>query len=99
MQVLVGPAEGAPNFVLRKFTLEPQGLIPLHRHPSVEHEQYVLAGRIRITLGGEVRLVQAGDAVFIPAGVPHRYENAGPEVAEFLCVVPRTAAYETEWLE
>ncbi|MFN3285661.1 MAG: cupin domain-containing protein [bacterium] len=99
VQVLVGPAEGAPNFVLRKFTLEPGGVIPLHRHPTVEHEQYVLSGRIRLTLGDQVEEVAAGDVVFIPSGVAHRYENPGPEAAEFLCVVPQTASYETEWLE
>jgi quercetin dioxygenase-like cupin family protein len=99
VQVLVGPVEGAENFVLRKFTLEPGGCIPLHRHPAVEHEQYVLSGRIRLTLGAEVREVGPGHVVFIPAGAAHRYENVGPAPAEFLCVVPRTAAYETEWME
>ncbi len=99
VQVLVGPTEGAPNFVLRKFTLEPGGVIPLHRHPTVEHEQYVLSGRIRLTLGDEVREVAAGHVVFIPPGLAHRYENPGPQAAEFLCVVPQTASYETEWLE
>ncbi len=99
VQVLVGPGEGAPNFVLRKFTLEPGGVIPLHRHPHVEHEQYVLSGRIRLTWGGSVQEVGAGDAVFIPAGVAHGYENPGPEPAEFLCVVPQTASYDTEWLD
>ncbi len=99
VQVLVGPLEGAENFVLRKFTLEPGGVIPCHRHPAVEHEQYVLSGRIRLQLGEEVREVTAGAVVYIPAGVPHRYENPGPEPAEFLCVVPHTATYETEWME
>ncbi len=99
VQVLVGAPEGAENFVLRKFTLEPGGTIPLHRHLEVEHEQYVLSGRIRLTLGPEVREVTAGDVVFIPAGLAHRYENLSPEPAAFLCVVPRTDPYGTEWLE
>ncbi len=99
IQVLVGPADGAPNFLLRKFTLEPGAVIPRHRHPTVEHEQYVLTGRIRLTLGEEEQEVAAGDVVFIPAGVPHRYENPGPQPAEFLCVVPHAASYDTEWLE
>ncbi len=99
MQVLVGPLDGAENFVLRRFKLDPGGIIPRHRHPVVEHEQYVLSGRIQLQLGEEVREVTAGTAVYIPAGVPHRYHNPGPEPAEFLCVVPHTAAYETEWME
>lgn len=99
IQVLVGPDEDAPNFFLRKFTLEPGGYIPLHRHATIEHEQYVLRGRMRLVLDGEAREVGAGDAVFIPAGVAHSYANVGDEPVEFLCIVPKTDDYATEWLE
>ncbi|MDR5682865.1 MAG: cupin domain-containing protein [Armatimonadota bacterium] len=99
MRVLIGPDDHAPHFVTRKFTIQPGGRIPKHRHPTIEHEQYVLSGRMRLGIGGEVREVSAGDAVFIPAGTPHWYENHGTEPVEFLCVVPRTPSYPTEWLE
>lgn len=86
MQVLVGPDDGAPNFVLRRFRMEPGGGIPTHTN-DVEHEQYVLRGRARITIGGEVHEVGPDDALYIPAGTPHAYEVLdGP--FEFLCVVP-----------
>ena len=86
MQVLVGPEDGAPNFVLRRFRMEAGGGIPLHTN-EVEHEQYVLRGRARVTLGGRTHEVGAGDVLFIPAGVPHAYEVVeGP--FEFLCIVP-----------
>ncbi len=98
IQVLIGPEE-APNFLLRRFTLLPGGRIPRHRHPDLEHEQYVLAGRMRIGLGDRVYEVGPGDAVFIPPGVAHWYENPGEDPALFLCVVPKTEDYRTEWLE
>jgi quercetin dioxygenase-like cupin family protein len=86
MQVLVGPAEGAPNFVLRRFRMEEGGGIPAHTN-QVEHEQYVLRGRARITIGGNVHDVRPDDTLYIPAGMPHSYEVVeGP--FEFLCVVP-----------
>jgi quercetin dioxygenase-like cupin family protein len=86
MQVLVGPEEGAPNFVLRRFRMEAGGGIPLHTN-EVEHEQYVLRGRAKIRIGGEDHDVGANDSLYIPAGVPHSYEVVdGP--FEFLCVVP-----------
>jgi quercetin dioxygenase-like cupin family protein len=86
MQVLVGPDEGAPNFVLRRFTMEEGGGIPLHTN-DVEHEQYVLLGRARITVGDTVHDVGPDDTLFIPAGTPHSYTVVdGP--FEFLCVVP-----------
>ena len=85
-QVLIG-ADEAPNIALRRFRMEPGGGMPLHTN-TVEHEQYVLRGRARITVGGEVLHVHAGDALFIPAGVPHDYAVEGDEAFEFLCVVP-----------
>src|SRR5687768_14701308 len=85
-QVLVAPDE-APNFAMRKFTMQPGGGMPKHTN-TVEHEQYVLRGRARIGLGDEVVEVKEGDALFIPAGLPHWYEALGDEPFEFLCMVP-----------
>ena len=99
MRVLIGPEDGAPHFVTRVFTLAPGGRIPAHRHPTIEHEQYVLSGRMRVGIDDEVREVGPGQAIFIPAGAAHWYENPTDAPVEFLCVVPRTATYPTEWLE
>ena len=86
VQVLVGPDDGAPNFVLRRFVMEAGGGIPVHTN-EVEHEQYVLRGRARVRIGDEDHRVGPDDSVYIPAGVPHSYEvTEGP--FEFLCVVP-----------
>ena len=63
-------ATQAPNFALRKFTMQPGGGMPRHTN-SVEHEQYVLRGRARIGIGDAVYEVVADDVVFNPAGVPH----------------------------
>ena len=86
IQVLISAQEG-PNFAMRKFSMKPGGGMPLHTN-TVEHEQYVLGGRARIGIGEQVYEVQAGDAVFIPEGIPHFYENIGNEPFEFLCIIP-----------
>jgi len=89
MQVLVGPDQGAPNFVLRRFIMETGGGMPLHTN-QVEHEQYVLRGRARVRIGDAVHEVRADHTLYIPAGAPHSYEVLeGP--FEFLCVVPNKA--------
>ena len=85
-QVLIGPDEG-PNFALRRFIIEPGGGMPPHTN-TVEHEQYVLAGRATIGIGNEVVEVQKDDVVYIPANVPHWYRAEGDEPFEFLCMVP-----------
>lgn len=85
-QVLIGP-DDAPNFALRRFTMEPGGGMPRHTN-RVEHEQYVLRGRATVTIGDDEITVEAGDVVYIPAGVPHSYRAEGDEPFQFLCTVP-----------
>ncbi len=80
-------AEEAPNFAMRKFSIEPGGSMPLHTN-KVEHEQYVLRGKARVRLGEEIFEVSAGDIVFIPADFPHYYVNITDAPFEFICLVP-----------
>ncbi len=86
IQVLIS-AQEAPNFLMRRFVMQPGGGMPRHTN-TVEHEQYVLRGRARIGIGEETFEVGPGDVVFIPRGVPHWYENIGEEPFEFLCMIP-----------
>lgn len=86
IQVLISPDEG-PHFAMRRFVMQPGGGMPKHTN-EIEHEQYVLRGRAQICIGDQTYEVSAGDVVFIPARVPHWYQNIGKEPFEFLCMVP-----------
>ncbi len=85
-QVLVGPADRAPHFALRRFIMGPGGDMPRHIN-TVEHEQYVLRGRARVSIGDDVHEVGPDTALLIPAGVPHDYQVLEAPF-EFICVVP-----------
>jgi quercetin dioxygenase-like cupin family protein len=87
MQVLIGSAEGAETFTMRRFIMGEAGGMPRHTN-DVEHQQFVLRGRARVGIGDEVYEVSASDVLFIPAGVPHYYEVLSAPF-EFLCVVPQ----------
>ena len=66
------------------------GGAPLHRHVGVAEVLYVLAGSGTVYgVKGESAgsLVEAGSAVYIPAGVPHSYRVLEAPF-EFLCMVP-----------
>ncbi len=56
--------------LLTEFRLRAGSPLPLHSHP---HEQtgYLVAGRIRLVIGGEVHEVSPGDGWCIPANVEH----------------------------
>ena len=86
MQVLLGEGDGTPHFAMRRFRMGEGGGMPLHTN-QVEHEQYVLEGRARITVGETVHEVTRGEVLLIPAGVPHSYQVVEAPF-EFLCLVP-----------
>lgn len=59
----------------------------LLRHDGKEYG-LVIAGRLRVTVGFESYLLEAGDSVSFPATTPHRYDNAGDNPVRFVtCVV------------
>ena len=47
----------------------------MHVHPDQEQVYFVLQGGGIIQVGEEKKQVQAGDAIFLPAGIPHGYVN------------------------
>lgn len=84
---LVGEAEGAPNFAMRRFTLDPGTTVPRHSN-DVEHVQYVLTGEFVVGIAGTEYTVSAGDSLLVPAGEIHWYRNEREALGAFLCVVP-----------
>lgn len=84
---VIGEEEGAPNFVMRVFDVEPGAATPLHTH-EWEHEVFVLAGRGRVHGGGEEALLGEGDTVFVAPMEQHRFTNEGDDPLRFICVVP-----------
>ena len=85
--VLIANDHGAPNFAIRRFTLEPGAEVPKHTN-AVEHEQYVLAGEYVVGIDDAEYTVAAGDSLLIPAGTVHWYRNDGDEEGAFICAVP-----------
>ncbi|NYE19713.1 cupin domain-containing protein [Microbacterium immunditiarum] len=57
----------------------------LHWHPYTE-TWVVLAGTAEITIGDRRVIARAGDTVTGPAGVWHRFENAGEDRLRVLCI-------------
>jgi len=59
------------------------------QQPHTEDEvYYVISGRGQITVGDEVRDVQAGTTVFVAAGVPHRFHDITEELQLFVAFGP-----------
>ena len=61
--------------------------------PHAEDEAYVvLAGSGRFTAGDDTRNVAAGDVLFVPAGVPHRFHDIEEELRLVVFAPPESGA-------
>ena len=56
--------------MLTFFTFEPGSVVPGHQHPN-EQITIVVQGAMEFSLGGETRILRAGDGACIPPNTPH----------------------------
>ncbi len=57
---------------------------PLHVHAVEAELLYVLCGTFRFRLADDVWTASEGDLLFVPAGTPHAWQNAGSAPARLL---------------
>jgi quercetin dioxygenase-like cupin family protein len=79
--------EGAPNFTMRVFDVQPGGHTPFHAH-DYEHEIFVLEGEGEVTEEKRVHALRAGSVILIQPGTWHQFRNPGDETFRFICVIP-----------
>lgn len=84
---VISDKDGAPNFAMRHFTVEPGGHTPKHSHPY-EHEVYILEGEGEIFDGTGYRPFKAGDVIFVAPNEEHQFRNTGTQPLRFLCLIP-----------
>ncbi len=87
MRIAVGAEHGAPNFVMRVFSVEPGGYTTHHSHEH-EHEVFFHSGKGCVLYNGEKHEVEAGHVAFIEPHSEHQIQNTGDTALTFVCVVP-----------
>lgn len=85
--VILSETDGAPNFRMRRYELDPGAEVPKHKN-EVEHEMHIVNGEFTVGLADTERTVSAGDSVLIPPGEIHWFRNERPDQAAFICMVP-----------
>jgi quercetin dioxygenase-like cupin family protein len=84
---VVNTDDGAPNFCMRVFEVDPGGATPFHAH-AWEHEVYVLSGKgVAVSEEGETP-ISTDSVVFVPGEENHCFRNTGDEILRFICVIP-----------
>ena len=88
---LIAKDDGAENFAMRMFEIQPGGHTPLHTH-SEEHEVFILQGRGTFVYEGAEHPFEAEHVIFVPSGKEHRFMNTGDSLVRMLCVIPTRSA-------
>ncbi|WP_054694011.1 cupin domain-containing protein [Syntrophomonas palmitatica] len=87
-QSLVGPEQGWEGWVMRLFTLGPNGYSPRHAH-AWPHINYIVSGQGTLFLEGQEYPFEKGSIAYIPANAIHQFLNRGEEDFVFICIVPK----------
>jgi len=87
-QIVIGPADGSAEIVLRFFQVAPGGSSPHHHHAFPHLVKVEAVKGIVIDPEGKEKPLEAGDYVYIHDDQPHCFKNTGKESFDFICVVP-----------
>ncbi len=88
-QIVIGPADGSTEIVMRYFSMAPGGTTAHHAH-DFPHLVAIQAGRgVVIDADGVEHPLKKGDYLFIRDNEAHHLANTGTEPFDFICVVPR----------
>jgi quercetin dioxygenase-like cupin family protein len=87
---LISKEDGADNFAMRMFEIQPGGNTPLHTHPH-EHEIFAVEGEGIFVYEGKEYEFTRDYVIFVPGGVEHQFRNRGDFVLRLLCLVPASA--------
>ena len=67
---------------------------PMHVHRREDEVFHLISGRIKFSVAGTERVLEAGETMLAPKGVPHTYRVESPEGAHWLTVT-RGADFES----
>jgi len=87
---LISKEDGAENFAMRMFEIQPGGHTPLHTHPH-EHEIFAVEGEGVLVYEGKEYEFGKDYVILVPGGKEHRFRNRGDSVLKLLCLIPMAA--------
>lgn len=88
MKILVGPADGSDNIIMRHFTISPGGNTPYHQH-NYEHVVKIESKRgIAVDKNGIQHEVKKGQSLYVNSNELHQFRNPFDEEFEFTCIIP-----------
>ena len=76
--------------------VQPNGFVAAaHVHPDQEERFEVLRGTVGFRVGRKKLVAGPGQRITVPAGTPHKFWNAGDDVAHFVCEIRPALQFES----
>ena len=76
LKFLIDDAENGGKLTMFDMTVPEQAKVPAaHYHRDFEEVWYGLGGTLTVTLDGVAHRFNSGDALFVPRGAVHRFDN------------------------
>ena len=91
---VITASDGAPNFCMRVFDIDPGVSTHSHSHPW-EHEVFILAGRGVVVSGDKKTPIEKDSVIFVPPDEHHYFTNTGKTTMRFICLIPNSAKYSS----
>jgi quercetin dioxygenase-like cupin family protein len=85
---VISKDDGAENFFMRVFDVQPGGCSPHHQH-AWEHEVFILDGEAQVMTETGKKAAPAGTVVFIPSNELHQFRNESDKLMRFICLIPK----------
>jgi quercetin dioxygenase-like cupin family protein len=86
---------GGEAVVIETF-VQPHGCVAAaHVHPSQEERFQVLRGSVGFKIGRKKVVAGPGHRLTVPAGTPHKFWNAGDDLAQFVCEIRPALQFES----
>lgn len=98
IRVLAGAGSTNGSFSVVEAFEQPGSAAPLHVHHGEAEAFYVVEGEIELTCAEQTLRAAAGDFVFTPKDVPHKYAVVGDHPARVLLMFSRPG-FESFFLE
>lgn len=89
MRILGGADSTDGSFSVCEVTEEPGSAAPLHVHHAEAEAFYIVEGTIELTCGEDTLTATAGDFVYTPRDVAHKYVVVGDRPARVLLLFSR----------
>lgn len=92
---LAGRADNVETLVVDRLIIDPfTPPVPFHLHRHTATTFLVLSGELEVGVEAGAHRLRTGDAVFLPAGLPHRTHNPSDLPASVLAIYERSVDHD-----